>query len=135
MLSSSFFNSTSFHNCSAFSPLYCHIIFPQLTSWTNKGSGFMQLCFEARLSILAMTILACQPVRNGVFFGMVFWGCCDSSSWLSMVFITLMVVWWYRMLKRKGNRQLEKSDKSQNPVQNPHGSDSFVFVNTQLNIF
>lgn len=29
----------------------------------------MQLCFGARLAILAMTALARHPVRNGVSFG------------------------------------------------------------------
>jgi hypothetical protein len=89
LLSSSFFNAVSFHNCSVFSPLYCHIIFPQLTSWTNKCGGFMQLCFGARLAILAKTTLTGHPVRNGIFFGRSFWGFCDSSPWLSTVSITL----------------------------------------------
>jgi hypothetical protein len=71
----SFFNSIPFYNCSAFSPFYCHIIFPQLSSWTNKCGGFMQLCFGARLAILAMATLAHPPVGNSMFFGRVFWGC------------------------------------------------------------
>lgn len=105
----------SFHNCSAFSPFYCHIIFPPLTSWTNTCSGFMQLCFGARLAVLAMTVLTPHSGRNGVFFGKGFWSFCDSSLWLSMVSIILMVFWWYRMLKWRKKQITRKKCQIREP--------------------